>query len=138
MQRLRLLPLFFLLAIALGLPIMLSVVTSIDAQWLLNAQLDLVSTSGTMASISLAILSLPFVMRNQSIFLYRLWVRFLVIVSILYFLVGAGAGLLYRAAGADSYILLSAPFWFTLCGIISLTLLAFTFLSAGRWWEGEL
>ncbi|HID86894.1 MAG TPA: hypothetical protein EYP55_05875 [Anaerolineae bacterium] len=86
-----------LLLFCLIFPGWLSSLVPLDPGWLLNNQLNLVSTAGTMASISLAILSMPLI-RPEIGVLYRLWIRFGVLVSILSFLLASLMGLAYQVA----------------------------------------
>jgi len=90
----------------------------IDLVWLQSNSLNLIATSGTMATISLV-----FLFERITALLPVLWMRFLASISILYFLFASLAGLLYHIS-TSSFILIQGLFWFTLFGIICLMIVA--------------
>lgn len=99
----------------------LALVSGINTTWIEANSLNLVSTSGTMATISLV-----FLFEKISARWSEVWMRFLALISIFYFLFATFFGLLYVISVINVVLLLSL-FWFTFYGIVCLMLIGLIF-----------
>jgi len=101
--------------ICLALPLIsINYAQPIDLAWLQANSLNLIATSGTMATISLV-----FLFEKITALLPVLWMRFLSLISILYFLFASLTGLIYQISTCNLF-LIQTLYWFTLNGIICL------------------
>jgi hypothetical protein len=101
--------------------ISLAFISGIDLAWLKENSLNLVATSGTMATISLV-----FLFERISAQWSKLWMRFLALTSVFYFLFAAFFGLMFEISVANVVLLLSL-FWFTFFGLACLMLIGLVF-----------
>ena len=95
----------------------LGFISGMNITWLQENSLNLVATSGTMATISLVFLFERIAARWP-----QMWMRFVALISVFYFLFAAFFGLLFEISVVNTVLLLSL-FWFTFFGIACLMLI---------------
>ena len=107
--------LFFVL-VFLILPLTSAINIPLDLVWLQGNCMNLVATAGTMAALSLV-----FLFERIEALPPQIFMRILATISILYFLFGSLAGLMYQVSAMSNVVLIQILFWYTSFGIMCLT-----------------